>query len=118
MFVGWQLQEDFNALSKLGSGTLKINALDGTNEFNNKKIHQLNITEILCSWLLNDMAQYHIQKNEIKEAILNVDIMVKKPKYGSRFTKFSFLCNSSIVEKNKTYNHRLEDVQEFECKKI
>lgn len=118
MFVGWQLLEDFNTLAKNGDGTLIINALNATNEFNGKIINQLNITKILNSWLKDDLIQNHIPQSKLNEAQLQVEINVKLPEYGSRFTNFSFNCNSNIAIENKSYSSSLKDAQDFECKKI
>ena len=118
MFVGWQLQEDFNTLAKQGNGALQINALNATNEFNCQKTNQLNITKILNSWLIEDLRQNHIPIKELNKALLKIEIQVKHPEYGHRFTNFTFSCNSNIVTENKTYSSSLNDVQNFECKKI
>ena len=118
MFVGWQLQEDFNSLSKLGNGSLEINVLNATNKFNKNKINQLNITKIVNSWLLEDLEQNQIPAEKINKTLLNVEIKIKKPEYGNRFTNFSFNCNSNISIENKSYSSSLKDVQDFECKKI
>ena len=116
MFCGWQLHTDFDAFAELGSGTLEINALDGTCKFNQSSINKLSIASVLNSWFIEDLKDNNIAISEVEVVVLSVHIVVRPPEYGNRFTSFSLNCKSKLISGTEEYASEYQDIQEFECK--
>ena len=116
MFCGWQLYTDFDTFAELGSGTLEINAMDGTCEYNQSQIKNLSIATTLNLWLVEELNENNIAMSEIDTALLTVQVEVSPPEYGNRFTSFSFHCTSKLVSGVDEYVSEYQDIQQFECK--
>jgi hypothetical protein len=76
MFRGWQLLNDYDALSRLGSGTLKIDVLGGECRHNGTAIKALNIVKALGAYFEEDLARHHVPLETVKEALLTVDLVL------------------------------------------
>jgi len=107
---------DFNTFAKLGSGTLEINAMDGSCEYNQSQIKKLSIASVLNSWFLEELNVNNITMSEIDAALLTVQVEVTPPEYGNRFTSFPFHCISKIVSGVDEYVSEYQDIQQIECK--
>jgi hypothetical protein len=72
MFRGWQLADDYAALTRLGSGTLEIDVLRTECRHNGGVIPTLHIAHVLQSWLRDDLEHHHVPN----EAVEDVRLMV------------------------------------------
>lgn len=71
MFRGWQLQEDYEALTSWGKGELEIDALGGTCTRDGTPVRLL-MAGVLQLWVQQDLAEHGIAEAEISDAILRV----------------------------------------------
>src|SRR5206468_4560194 len=74
MFRGWQLLNDYRALTELGSGTLEIDFLNESCQHNAKPVPTLSIVRTVSAWWRTDLASNNIPLDDIQEARLNVDL--------------------------------------------
>jgi hypothetical protein len=74
MFRGWQLLNDYQTLTELGSGRLEIDFLHETCEHNGRSVSQLSIARAVRAWWLEDLAAHRIPFDDIHEARLTVDL--------------------------------------------
>ena len=78
MFRGWQLVNDYRALTELGSGTLSIDFLAEACEHNGKSIPTLSIVRAVSAWWREDLAGNNIPLDDIHEARLIVGLDVSE----------------------------------------
>jgi hypothetical protein len=131
MFRGWRLANSYHALAALGSGTLVIDAKNGTCAFNGRSTETLSIGRELSAWLAADLATNNIPPTAISSATLTVSLTLStisgenrvkdvhhiaadgKPVRGGRFHQLSMKCESDIATDEAHYSSTLSDVVEW-----
>ena len=131
MFRGWRLSNSYQALAELGSGTLIINAKDGTCTFDGKAIEPLTIAGELNAWFKGDLVQHGIPDGAISSATLTVVLGLSTiqgrertsqvqhiatdgtPIRVGKFYRLSMECVSDIATDEALYNATLSDIAEW-----
>lgn len=78
MFCGWQLFADWGVLTRLGGGSLRIDALRGRCEHDGRPIAPLTMAEYLHSWLEEDCARNRIPTASLHTAALEVTFATRE----------------------------------------
>ena len=120
MFCGWRLMNSYKELSALGSGTLEIDALHLSANFNGSPIEAPSIAHEIHIWLTNDLRSNDIPIDAIRQARLAVSVEIERtPASKSQrsfyigkdgeairegdFFKLSAQCRSTITTDEASY---------------
>jgi hypothetical protein len=129
MFCGWRLIESKPNLVKLGSGTLKIDAITGHCLFQGKTIGQLTIAEEIRAWLQQDLASNKIPFAALTGAHLTVKLSFSVVAWNEPSKEIFYSdgkavrteemnrciveCDSNITTNKAVYRSKLTEVQEW-----
>jgi hypothetical protein len=131
IFRGWRLSNSLHTLVKLGSGTLIINAKDGTCTIDGASIETLPIASEVNGWFTEDLAKHRIPETAISVARLTVQLGLStiqgkqrsnpvqhiapdgKPIREGKFYRLSMQCNSEIATDEATYSAAVSDTVEW-----
>jgi hypothetical protein len=131
IFRGWRLSNSFHSLAELGSGTLIINAKDGTCTFDGKSIEPLTIASEVNAWFTGDLVKHCIPESAISTAMLTVRLGLStiqgkqrtssvqhispngRPIRDGKFYHLSMQCESEITTDEAIYSAALSDAVEW-----
>lgn len=121
MFCGWRLINSLGELERLGSGTLRIDAISGGCHFNGHPIDELSIAGELSQWLKDDLSKHEIPIELLVRAdlVANIDLqqVKRKTRFGDRLgdldNRFHISCESEVVTDNKIYASSKNDLEEW-----
>jgi hypothetical protein len=91
MFCGWRLANSYRSLALLGTGTLRIDALSGSCEFEGDSIGPLSIAGELQDWLREDLAANRIPPESLSHATLTARLTFSAVLPGKRMTRECYL---------------------------
>jgi hypothetical protein len=131
MFCGWRLANSYRSLASLGTGTLKIDAISGTCEFEGEPIGPLAIAEELHHWLREDLAAHRILLEGLSRATLTARLTFSPVPPGRRVTNECYLrpdgkairaaeffrcaivCESEVATDEAVYRSSHQDTAEW-----
>ncbi len=121
----------YKEVATLGSGTLFIDAIAGSCEFEGGKIESLWIARELQAWLREDLSRNAIPAAAVKTASLKASLMLShtngkarstsvqhlaadgKPIRTGGFFRLAIDCESEITTDETRYSSRMKDVEEW-----
>ena len=131
MFCGWRLANSYRSLASLGTGTLWIDALGGSCEFEGEPVKAPSIAGELQHWLLGDRAAHRIAPEALCRATLTARLTFSAVPPGHRVTNECYLrpdgrvvrsaefyrcaitCESEIATDEVVYRSCHQDVTEW-----
>ena len=131
MFCGWRLVNSFEEITRIGTGTLKIDAISGSCKFNDQEIASIRIAGELNAWLNRDLEKHSIPVAEISRAELTATLTVSRVQTKQRRMKTYFFdsdgkhiaqnnrtrceitCHSEIATDEAVYRSELKDIEEW-----
>lgn len=96
MFMGWRMQDDLAAFSKLPDGQLCINVLGGSCEHSKSGPLDTHIAGEIREWFLQRLATHHIPLSDIVAATLTVTMKSTIPTPHRRGIAFDWTCDATI----------------------
>ena len=91
MFSGWRLANSYRSLASLGTGTLPIDALGGSCEFDSEPVEAPSIAEELRHWSHEDLAAQRIAPETLDRATLTATLTFSAVPPGQRATNECYL---------------------------
>ena len=131
MFCGWRLINCYNALARLGSGVITIDAISGACQFNGKPIEQLSIALELRAWLAEALAANKIPVADLRRAVMtaemNFSMIPAKQRTTNdfhmdqqgrtisegRFNQVRIACKGEVSTDEATYTASFNDLEEW-----
>ena len=131
MFCGWRLANSYRLLASLGTGTLRIDALGGSCEFEGAPVGAPSIAGELQHWLREDFAAQRIPPEGLSRATLTARLIFSEVTPGQRVTNECYLrpdgkairsaefyrcaiaCESEIATDEAVYRSCHQDVTEW-----
>ncbi|MFA5260882.1 MAG: hypothetical protein WC450_06615 [Candidatus Omnitrophota bacterium] len=124
IFCGWRLVNSHEALTKLGSGEIRIDLLKKQAFFNEQLLNEFNIAEEMYTWFYKDLSQHNIDIRFIKEASFTATLCIKALQ-GKRQSKeiwttqikeyisCTISCKCVLFTDEAEYSHSLKDIDEW-----
>jgi hypothetical protein len=131
MFCGWQLHSSYPALEQLGDGTLRLDILQQTANFDEKTVTNLPVNGVLNAWLKADLRSYNIPSEALRTVILTVQLSFSAVPKASRrtsdhhfapsgahlvrpvFVGCDFYCQAEVVTDSRSYTSEYRDYEEW-----
>lgn len=110
---------DLASFARYGSGRYVLSILTGECSHNGVSIPKLNTCDVYVEWLSTQLAKHGIEKRQIEEARLEIDVVVQnvnvRSSYGQRFASahFFFDCQSEIRTDEKAYRGHVSGNREW-----
>ncbi len=124
MFCGWQLLQDYKAITELQKGKIVIDILSGECFHDGKGIKPLSIATVLNSWMIDDFKTNNIPLSIIEKAQLYVKFETERHK-GQRdkttiwarptkdFISCKLDCTGLIRTDEKEYIDKYSEIEEW-----
>lgn len=130
MFCGWRLVNSYRDLERLGSGTLVIDALDGSCIFDGEPTRSTAIAFELQAWLQEDLCKNKIPATALRYArvtatlgLSSVDARDRltsdhhfskgQPIHSGEFKRLTISCVGEVATDEAIYTAEYNDVEEW-----
>lgn len=130
MFCGWRLVNSYRDLERLGSGTLVIDALDGSCTFDGEPTRPTAIAGELQAWLEEDLRKTKIPATALRSArvtatlgLSSVDARDRltsdqhfsqgKSIHSGQFNRLTISCVGEVATDEAIYTAEYNDVEEW-----
>ena len=118
MFCGWRLVNSGPQLELLGSGSLHIDALTESCEFEGNTLKRtLPIAGELHAWLTRDLATHGIAITDLREASLvaTLQLAYRTARQGRGLMHCDIVCESRVITDEKSYTCTFRGAEAWEA---
>src|SRR6185295_1207535 len=109
IFMGWRMADDLHLFAKLPEGRLLINVLDSTSEHSETGVIDTHIAKDIHAWFVHRLHQHRIPLDEIKAAMLVVNIKKTVPVNHKFGIAFDWTCKATIATTDREYSAHLAE---------